>query len=291
MNEARSLTDRGIALAGEGRLAEALDAFDRAVAASSDLADADLGRSKVLAALGRADEAMTAFDQAVTLDPAVAHADRARVAMDAENLDVALSAYQEAAEADPGNPHRQLDLGAVLLSVQRWSDALDAFNQAVQLSPSLSVAYIGRSEALRELGHFEAAFGLARPCGRTRPREPAHPRSPCRAAGGLAPAGGGAGGGREGAGRRKLGGAGPLLARYALSELKRTSEARAAAETAAALDPRDADVLGMLTSILADQGHFDEALSMNERTIQLEPGSSSPLRRTRRVAVRRGPSG
>jgi Flp pilus assembly protein TadD len=63
------MINMGAELAKEGRMAEALDYFDRAVGISPDSVEAHFNRGVALAKLGRIDEATVEFSRVLTLKP------------------------------------------------------------------------------------------------------------------------------------------------------------------------------------------------------------------------------
>ena len=155
--------------------------------------------------------------------------------------------------------------------------------------PSLAVAHIGRAEALRELGHLDAALAaldravtLEADNAHVQARRAAVARrvaSPRRGACSRPSARSTTAAART---RRAL-----LARRRPSRDLDRTSEAHVAAETAVTHDPRDADALALLASILGDErrGRRGAARSTSARS-HCEPRRGRATTHPRRVAVR-----
>ena len=137
-----------------GDAAEALEAFDTAVARDPDSARAWIGRGFVLAKLGRAAEGVRAYDEAIRLDPsnATAFYNRGATRVNMGDLAAAELDLRRARELDPG-----LFPGIdKLLENVTW-----ARQTGWQSLPSSSVINAQRRAALAmEAGKFEEAEHL-----------------------------------------------------------------------------------------------------------------------------------
>jgi serine/threonine protein kinase len=56
----------------------------------------------------------------------------------------ALKAYEEACRLDPERPEAFLEFGETLAHLERYAEAMEAFDRAIQLNPTLTDAYYGR---------------------------------------------------------------------------------------------------------------------------------------------------
>jgi tetratricopeptide (TPR) repeat protein len=111
---------------GENRLAEAIEAFNAAVAVGlPEIARARNNLGNCLLRSGRASEAVAAFSQAVA--------------------------------REPGNPEFLSNLGTGLMSGGRLTDAREAFERALVLQEDLAFAHFQMGLLLRKTGDNEAA--------------------------------------------------------------------------------------------------------------------------------------
>ncbi len=104
------------------------------------------------------------------LDAAVAQAAlrRGQAALQADDLDAALGAFQQASENDPGNAEAANYLGLVYRKFDRLPDAESALLQALALEPSRAVAwfqlaqiYALMNDARRTLGALANTYRFA----------------------------------------------------------------------------------------------------------------------------------
>ncbi len=160
----------GDALRGLGRPAEALAAYDRALAAggvradapgaASTVADAHAGRGAALRALGRAHDAVAAQRRACALDPGRAGLRFGLgVALQAARLlPEAEAAYREALALDPGHAPSLANLAMLLGALARHDEALAAAEAALALAPGMAEAHGARAAALRATGRAGEAL-------------------------------------------------------------------------------------------------------------------------------------
>jgi tetratricopeptide (TPR) repeat protein len=139
----------------------ALDRFDRALAGDARSASALDGRGRALVALGREAEAVAAFDAAVAADPSLSdvrrQAEVMKFRLDERNLasardltragkfDEAARAYRDAIASSPDSPFLYRELGGVERQNGDMPAALESFRKALSLDPSdaASLAQIG----------------------------------------------------------------------------------------------------------------------------------------------------
>jgi tetratricopeptide (TPR) repeat protein len=151
----------------------ALTRFDRVLQRSPRYAPALAGRGDSLFGAGRGAEALEAFEKAVAADPALSGARQrvqvlrlrtlqdeiagARRAADAGRYDEARSAYERAIAASPESGFLYRDLGTVQ---RRQGDATAAhasFRRAVALDPSDAKSLVQIGEILEANGDFDGA--------------------------------------------------------------------------------------------------------------------------------------
>lgn len=187
------LASLGVALKQQGRLADALGVFDKAVQLKPD--DADLWKhlAGALLALERPADALLAYQHALTLNPrqfeaafqvgillhrlerfedALAQFDlcdrlqpahaatlqwRGRALRSLKRLDEALADSRRAHALDPGDPFTCNNIGDALVWLGRAAEGLPWFDKALALRPDLADVLINKGFALIQLHRFDEA--------------------------------------------------------------------------------------------------------------------------------------
>lgn len=151
--------NHALALSGLGRPAAALAAVDAALVREAGNAAAWNTRGQLLWRLGRMREAVNSYDRALALKPdATAHNNRG-VALAALGEDAAaLGAYDAALTLDPGYAGAHNNRAAALRKLRRNEDALAACETALRIDPDLAAAWNNRGLALAELHQTENAL-------------------------------------------------------------------------------------------------------------------------------------
>jgi tetratricopeptide (TPR) repeat protein len=180
----------------QGRLEEALRAFDRAVQLKPDsgecwrhfgsvLVDLNLLEQAalsfqyalkydakdweaaercgcVLFQLGRAEEALAYLGLAEQLQPGSADASQVRglALYSLKRFDDAVAAMQKAQTLDPKNADICNNLGVFLQRLGREAEALPWFEQAIRIRPNLLAAYTNKAHALGHLHRFDDALAV-----------------------------------------------------------------------------------------------------------------------------------
>ncbi|HXO28182.1 MAG TPA: tetratricopeptide repeat protein [Thermoanaerobaculia bacterium] len=159
-NYAFGLAARGQVLHLLGRFAEALESLQRAVALDPGNAIWMAGCGEVLRQLGRFDEALEILDRAIASRPqlAFAHGTRAGILWASGRLEEALTAADRAIELDPKYLFALFVESAVLRRLGRLEQALAALDQAVALDPDDASIHTRRGDTLRRLGRLEEAL-------------------------------------------------------------------------------------------------------------------------------------
>lgn len=164
---------RGVLLMAQNRWEEAAEALVRAAELSPDNAAIQAALGKTYETLGRADEAAAAYQKATALsgeelkekkdDPRAiaAHAD---ILASQGKPEEALAEYQRAiqrAEALGLRPDRLAwlyrSLGSTYLDLERWAEAVEAYERAVALSPGLPTDHSSLGIAYQHLEQYDRA--------------------------------------------------------------------------------------------------------------------------------------
>jgi tetratricopeptide (TPR) repeat protein len=151
--------NRGRVLATLGRHAEALTAYDAALAIDPQRAAAHRNRGVALHALGRLADALAAFDAALAIGPqhAVAHNNRGRVLATLGRYVEALTAHDASLAIDPQYAVAHCNRGVALSNLGRHAEALAAYDAALAIDPEEAVTHYNRGNALAALGQYNKA--------------------------------------------------------------------------------------------------------------------------------------
>lgn len=193
-----NLGHRGTQLLDAGKLDEAMECFERAVALQPDFVDGKVSAAVVLiekgkldealarirgvlaedpdnwfahvnlgvihAKRGRLDEAIATFETAINLNPddAKARVSAGRAYLAKQQPDRALGHFQAAAELAAEDPLRHFDLGNVLFQKGQRDGAIAAYEKAVALDPKFVDALLNLAHALTSDGNHTAAVNRLR---------------------------------------------------------------------------------------------------------------------------------
>lgn len=159
----------GRALYLQGRLREAAEHLERAVAIKPRFAEAHNNIGAVLLQEGKLDAAMAELERALAIDPAYAeaHDNLGLVRFRQGRLDEAAEHFDKAVALAPSYAQGHYDLGTVRLQQGRLRDAGDEFEAALRLRPDYPEAHNNLGVVLLEQGkleeaarHFEAVLAL-----------------------------------------------------------------------------------------------------------------------------------
>jgi len=130
-----------------------------AVEASPDSARLWTERGSVFSDQRRCDEALDAFDRALAADPSYEDALAARIAALrlSQRWEEAERRSLEAVEASPGSAGLWTERGRMFSGQKRYPEALDAFDRALAVDPSYEDALAARIAALRLSRRWEEA--------------------------------------------------------------------------------------------------------------------------------------
>ena len=162
--DAMLLSRLGAALAGQGKLVEALAALRRALEIDADLVDALNNIGIVHRLQGRAEAAAEAFNRALAIRPdqLSAHVNLGALLYDAGKLDEAEQVYRRALAIDPDVAEAHNGLGAVLLDRGAIDEAAAAFERALALDPCHAVALSNLGSVKRQRGDLASAVDCYR---------------------------------------------------------------------------------------------------------------------------------
>ena len=163
----------GALLHEQGRLEEALAAFDAALALDPAYAEAHFNRAVVLQQQGRLDMAIEAYGQSLRLRPDYIEAatNAGIVLQELGRLEEAAGAFEHAAKLRPDAAEPHNNLGIALLARGQPAEAVLAFQRALALKPDYAQAFYNLGNAWRELGKPEGAIAAYGQALRLRPND------------------------------------------------------------------------------------------------------------------------
>ncbi|MBM3512854.1 MAG: tetratricopeptide repeat protein [Alphaproteobacteria bacterium] len=131
---------RGVDHLALGRTREALADFDRAIALAPRAVAAHINRASVLMAMVRPLEALASLDAAIQINPgpAVAHNNRGNALQQLGRYGEAVTSYTKAIKRDPSLADAHYNLGLALDELGRADEALDAYDRAMGLRPDMA---------------------------------------------------------------------------------------------------------------------------------------------------------
>lgn len=146
------LVNHGNVLTALGRPAEALAAYDRALAARPDFFEALFNRANLLLETRRSEEALAGFERAVAIRPDAAPVwnNRGTALRHVRRLEEALASYDRAAALTPGNVNALTNRAMTLYDLRRLDEALAAADQALAIQPAFAEALYLRGNILRD---------------------------------------------------------------------------------------------------------------------------------------------
>jgi Flp pilus assembly protein TadD len=157
--------NRANALMLLGRLSEALLEYEAALKLAPDYVDGHYNFAKSLGAAGRVTQAIDEFETAIRLQPAHVEARNALATLLARTgrIDNALQQYEESLRWNPHHAPTYNQLGNALMASNRLAQAADAYEHALKIEEDYPDAHLNLGHALFALERFrEAATHYAR---------------------------------------------------------------------------------------------------------------------------------
>src|SRR5438128_2112560 len=148
----------GLALARQGKLAEAIAHYEQALKTKPDHADAHSNMGAALVGQGKLAEAIEHYQQALRAKPdhADAHTNWGEALAQQGKLDEAIEHYRRALQIRPESADAHNHWGLALARQGKLAEAVKHYQEAVKLRPSFSEAHSNLANALRGLGMAQA---------------------------------------------------------------------------------------------------------------------------------------
>jgi protein O-mannosyl-transferase len=233
----------GLALAGLGRTEEAKTEFEKALRMNPNYVKAHNNLGLVLAGLGRTEEAMAQYREALRIDPrcAEAHNNLGNVWVNTGRFAEAVAEYREALGINPRYAEAHSNLGFALANLGRMAEAIAAYAEAVRIKPDYAEAHYSLGVLLAAEGKTEEALAQYREAVRLRHGWPQA--------------------------LRKLAW---LLATAENARVRNAGEAVQLAERLCEITgQQQADALVVLAAAYAEAGRFTEAVRVAQKALEL----------------------
>jgi tetratricopeptide (TPR) repeat protein len=166
-----ALNAQAVAYLNLGRLEEAEDAFNLAVAFDPASAGAFFGLGLIASERAADEDARSCFQRAAELDPALvpAHARLGTLAYSRDRFEEATAHFQRAVQLQSELPELQSNLGLALTRTGRHEEAIAHLRRAIELRPDFAEAHFNLGAACREAGRLEDALASYRDACAVRP--------------------------------------------------------------------------------------------------------------------------
>jgi predicted O-linked N-acetylglucosamine transferase (SPINDLY family) len=144
----------------EGKLQEAAAALQRAIAVRPNYPEGLSNYGNILRELGRHRESIAACRQAMAIAPNIAEApvNLGIAHCELREFTEAITAFHRAIAIKPNYPEAYLNLGIALKESGRNGDAIVAYRKAIEIKPDYAAAHNNLSNALRDEGKLDEAI-------------------------------------------------------------------------------------------------------------------------------------
>ena len=249
-----ALNNKGVSLEALRRSAEAVEAYRLAVQYRPDYPEAlgNLGNS--LRNLGRMAEAVAAYEQAVSINPTGSRAPLGHALRALGRKDAAREAFEADVARNPNNPEALNNLAAALGEVGETNAAAELLPRVTELRPNYPEAHANLGHVLGQLNRLEDAVAA---CKRALELRPDYPEALTNLANSL----------------RALG---------------RLDEAEAAARRALALRTSDINAYNNLAITLQAQNRPVEALAVLDLAVAIDPNDAESHHHRAMLLLREG---
>jgi len=159
-DHANAYNNMGIALKKQGKLEEAIEVYNKALAIKPDHANAYYNMGIALQKQGKIEEAIEAYNEALSIKPDYADAYyNMGIALQKQGkIEEAIEAYNEALSIKPDYADAYYNMGIALQKQGKIEEAIEAYNEALSIKPDYAEVYNIRGNALKKENKLEEAI-------------------------------------------------------------------------------------------------------------------------------------
>jgi tetratricopeptide (TPR) repeat protein len=150
----------GIALKEQGKLEEAIEAYNKAIVLKPDNADAYYNMGATLKEQGKLEEAIEAYNKAIAIKPdyVEAYSNMGIALQDQGKPEEAIVAYNKVLSIKPDYVEAYNNMGNALKDQGKPEEAIEAYNKAIALKPDYVEALNNMGNVFRDQGKSEDAI-------------------------------------------------------------------------------------------------------------------------------------
>lgn len=139
----KAFHNRGVSLATQGKLVEALRDFDRTIELKRDYANTWFNRGEIRYEMGKHEDALGDYAEAIRLKPddAGAYVSRGHCHFRMQKFREALADYSQATRLAPGDASVIANRGDAYRSLSMWEQAANDYRRAIALNDRLGRVY------------------------------------------------------------------------------------------------------------------------------------------------------
>ena len=158
--DAEQFYNLGNTLIGQGKVSEAIQAYESAISLRPNFSDAYNNLGVSLHSSNNLDQAVECYNQAIFIDPrnAGAFINLGNALSEQGKADEAIKAYKCAISIDPINSEVYQNLGAILQKQGKQQEALFSYMQSISIRPENAQVRNNLGNLLKELGRPEEAL-------------------------------------------------------------------------------------------------------------------------------------
>ena len=154
--------DFGNALAKQGKLSEAVNAYEESIKLKPDFTESYINLGIALKNQGKLSNALEAYQKAITLQPSFpeSYVNMGIVLHAQGEFIQAIKAYRKAVQLKPDYPEVYYNMAASLTEQRCISEAVEAYKRSIELKPDFVESYVNMGNLLRDQGRGDEAIKL-----------------------------------------------------------------------------------------------------------------------------------
>ena len=155
----------------EGRYAEAIVSYEKALKIHPEMADTWNNRGVVLTKLQKYEDAIASYDRALQIRPEYSDAwnNRGVCLLELRQYQEAIVSYEQAIKVKPDYADAWNNRGVSLAKLQNYQEAVKSYNQALAIKNDYSDAWNNRGVSLSKLGIYGEAIACYENATKLRP--------------------------------------------------------------------------------------------------------------------------